>query len=95
MDENVNTLRLVLPDFLLKKHLLHTHRYFDDAVFRLDIELCNETRFKAVGSLSIPIFILLMSIINYSYVGFMTLLENQSTNNKPLSKRYTKHLIIS
>ena len=87
--------RLVLPDFLLGKHPLHIHKCSDDAGYRLDTELCNETRFKAVGSLSIPIFILLMSIINYSYVGFMTLLENQSTNNKPLSKRYTKHLIIS
>ena len=84
-----------LLDFLLDKHLLHTHKCFDDAVTDLNIGLCNETRFKAVGSLSIPIFILLMSIINYSYVGFMTLLENQSTNNKPLSKGYTEHLIIS
>ena len=95
MDENVNMGRLVLLDFWRNKHPQRIRKFFDDAVFRLDIGLCNETRFKAVGSLSIPIFILLMSIINYSYVGFMTLLENQSTNNKPLSKRYTKHLIIS
>jgi hypothetical protein len=33
-----------LLDFLLGKHLLHTRRSFDDALFRLDIELCNETR---------------------------------------------------
>ncbi len=66
--------RQLLLDFLLRKHLLHTHKCFDDAVFRLDIERCNETRFKAVGSLSILIFIFLMSIINYYYVCFKTLL---------------------
>ena len=42
--------RLVLPDFLLKKHPLHTHRCFDDVGYRLDTELCNETRLLAVGS---------------------------------------------
>ena len=50
-DENVNMGRPLLLDFLLRKHLLHTHKFFDDAVFRLDIVLCNETRFIAVGSL--------------------------------------------
>ena len=68
--------RLVLLDFLLRKHPLHIHKYFDDAVFRLDIGLCNETRFVAVGSLSIPIFIFLIGIINYYYVCFKTMLEN-------------------
>ena len=68
--------RLVLPDFLLKKHLLHTHKCFDDALLNLNTELCNETRFIAVGSHMIIIFIFLMSIINYYYVCFKTLLEN-------------------
>ena len=45
--------RLELLDFLLRKHPLHIHKCFDDAVFRLDTELCNETRFKAVGSLNV------------------------------------------
>ena len=43
--------RLVLPDFLLKKHPPHIHKCFDDAEYHLDTELCNETRFIAVGSL--------------------------------------------
>ena len=68
--------RLELLDFLLRKHPLHIHKCFDDAVFRLDTELCNETRFKAVGSLNTLIFSLLIGIINYYYVCFKTLLEN-------------------
>ena len=43
--------RRLLLDFLLGKHLLHIRKLSDDALFRLDIELCNETRFIAVGSL--------------------------------------------
>ena len=43
--------RLVLPDFLLKKHPPHIHKCYDDAGYRLDTELYNETRFIAVGSL--------------------------------------------
>ena len=41
--------RLVLPDFLLKKHPQRIRKFFDDAVFRLDIGLCNETRFNSRG----------------------------------------------
>jgi len=41
--------RLVLPDFLLKKHPLRIRKLSDDAVFRLSIELCNETRFNSRG----------------------------------------------
>ena len=42
--------RLELLDFLRRKHLLRIRKLSDDAVFRLDIERCNETRFIAVGS---------------------------------------------
>ena len=68
--------RLELLEILLGMHLQRIHKCFDDAVFRLDIGLCNETRFVAVGSLSIPIFIFLIGIINYYYVCFKTMLEN-------------------
>ena len=43
--ENVNMVRLVLPVLLHPKHSLHIHKCFGDALFRLDIERCNETRF--------------------------------------------------
>ena len=43
-DVNEDMERRGLLDFLLGKHLLHTRRSFDDALFDLDIELCNETR---------------------------------------------------
>ena len=42
--ENVNMVRLVLLVFLLAKHSLRIHKSADDAWFRLDIGLCNETR---------------------------------------------------
>ena len=60
--------RLLLLDFLLKKHPLHTHRCFDDALLRLDIELCNETRFQPWARIIVLIFILLIGIIKYYYV---------------------------
>jgi len=59
--------RLVLPVSLLAMHPQRIRKCFDDAGFRLDTELCNETRFKAVGSLSILIFIFLIGNINYYY----------------------------
>ena len=43
--------RLELLDSLLPKHSPHIHKCFDDAEYRLDTVLCNETRLKAVGSL--------------------------------------------
>ena len=61
-----------LLDFLLGKHLLHTRRSFDDALFRLDIEPYNVTLVLAVGPHILTIFILLMGIINYYYVCFKT-----------------------
>jgi len=42
--------RLVLLVALLARNPLRTRKCFDDAWFRLDTELCNETRFIAVGS---------------------------------------------
>ena len=42
--------RLVLLDFLLRKHPLRIRKSLDDALFDLNIELCNETRLLAVGS---------------------------------------------
>ena len=80
--------RRVLLDFLLEKHLLHTHKCFDDADYYRDIVLYNETRFIAVGSHMILIFILLMSIINYYYVCFKTQLENL---NNSFHLRYFHH----
>ena len=69
--------RLELLDFLRRKHLLRIRKLSDDAVFRLDIERCNETRFIAVGSHKIHlIFILLMSNINYFYVDSQTYLAS-------------------
>ena len=77
LGENVNMVRLVLPDFLRRKHLLHIHKWFDDADARLSIVRCNETRFIAVGSLKFHlIFILLIGNINYYYVCFKTVLSN-------------------
>ena len=37
-DDRADMERRVLLDFLLEKHLLHTRRSFDDAVFGLDTE---------------------------------------------------------
>ena len=65
--------RLLLLASLLERHLLHTRRSFDDALFDLDIELYNVTLVLAVGSHIITVFILLMGIINYYYVCFKTL----------------------
>ena len=42
--------RLVLPDFLLKKHPLRIRKSLDDALFGPYRTLCNETRLLAVGS---------------------------------------------
>ena len=42
--------RLELLDFLLARNPLRIRKSSDDAWFRLDTELCNETRFIAVGS---------------------------------------------
>ena len=42
--------RLVLPDFLLRKHPLRIRKSSDDALFRPYTGLCNETRLLAVGS---------------------------------------------
>ena len=50
LDANVNSLRLVLLDFLLRKHPLRIRKSLDDALLRPYIELCNETRLLAVGS---------------------------------------------
>ena len=51
--ENVNMVRLVLLEFWRKKHHQRIRKCFDDADYCLDTELCNETRFKAVGSLKL------------------------------------------
>ena len=60
--------RLELLDFLLPRNSQHIRIYFDDAWIDLDIVLCNETRFIAVGSLRFHlIFIFLMTIIRYFY----------------------------
>ena len=78
LDGNVNMVRLELPEILLGKHLLHTHRCFDDAEYHLDTERCNETRFKAVGSHKFQlIFSLLIGNINYYYVDSLTLFHLQ------------------
>ena len=50
LDGNVNMERLVLPDFLLRKHLLRIRKSLDDALFDPCRILCNETRLLAVGS---------------------------------------------
>jgi len=64
LDAREDMERRELLDFLLRKHHVRIRKSLDDAVFDLDTGLCNETRFKAVGSLSIPIFILLIGNIN-------------------------------
>jgi len=48
-DVNEDMERRGLLDFLLGKHLLHIRKLSDDAWFRLDIGLCNETRFNSRG----------------------------------------------
>ena len=64
--------RLLLPVSLLPKHSLRIHKCFGDAVLRLNIGLCNETRYQPWARVLMLIFSLLIGNINYYYQFMLT-----------------------
>ena len=52
--------------------LMHTHRFLNGSVLGRDNRPYNETRFIAVGSLSIALFIFLIGVITHTNVDITT-----------------------